>query len=79
MSFLEKIDPKSLPQHIGIIMDGNGRWAAERNMPRIHGHRSAVNAVRASVEAAAEIGLMSLPCLHSQQKTGKGPKKKFLP
>ena len=39
MSFLEKIDPKSLPQHVGIIMDGNGRWAAERNMPRIHGHR----------------------------------------
>ena len=57
MSYLNKIDPKALPQHVGIIMDGNGRWAAARHMPRIHGHRSAVNAVRASVETAAELGL----------------------
>ena len=55
MSNLDKIDPKALPQHVGIIMDGNGRWAAERHMPRIHGHRSAVKAVRASVETAAEL------------------------
>ena len=57
MSYLEKIDPKALPKHVGIIMDGNGRWALERHLPRIDGHRSAVNAVRASVEAAAELGL----------------------
>ena len=57
MSNLDKIDPKFLPQHVGIIMDGNGRWAAERHMPRIHGHRSAVNAVRASVETSVETGI----------------------
>ena len=57
MSYLDKIDPKALPQHVGIIMDGNGRWAAERHMPRINGHRSAVKAVHACVEAAAELGL----------------------
>ena len=56
MSNLDKIDPKALPQHVGIIMDGTGRWAAERHMPRIHGHRSAVKAVRATVEAAPNLG-----------------------
>ncbi len=57
MSFLDKIDQRALPKHVGIIMDGNGRWAAERHMPRIEGHRSAVKAVRESVEAAAVLGL----------------------
>ena len=60
MSYLDKIDPKTLPQHVGIIMDGNGRWASERHMPRINGHRSAVKAVQASVEAAAELELKVL-------------------
>ena len=82
MSFLEKIDPKSLPQHVGIIMDGNGRWAAERNMPRIHGHRSAVNAVRASVEAAAEIGFNVLTLFAFSTENWRRPRKEinhFLP
>jgi len=75
MSYLDKIDPKTLPQHVGIIMDGNGRWAKERNMPRIHGHRSAVNAVRASVETAAELGLNVLTLFAFSTENWQRPNK----
>ena len=75
MSYLDKIDPKALPQHVGIIMDGNGRWAAERHMPRIHGHRSAVKAVRASVETAAELGLNVLTLFAFSTENWQRPKK----
>jgi undecaprenyl diphosphate synthase len=56
-------DPKSLiipdkiPRHIAIIMDGNGRWAKQKGMPRVLGHRSGVKSVREVTEAAAEIGV----------------------
>lgn len=56
-SILEKLDLSRLPRHLGIIMDGNGRWALERMIPRFHGHRNAVRAVRATVEAAVELQL----------------------
>ncbi len=46
-----------MPKHVGIIMDGNGRWATERLYPRVYGHRNAVKAVRATVEAAVELEL----------------------
>ena len=75
MSNLDKIDPKALPQHVGIIMDGNGRWAAERHMPRIHGHRSAVEAVRASVKAAAKLGLNVLTLFAFSTENWQRPNK----
>jgi undecaprenyl diphosphate synthase len=50
----------SVPQHVAIIMDGNGRWARRRSLRRIFGHRSGVEAVRATVEAAAEQGVKYL-------------------
>ena len=46
-----------LPRHVAVIMDGNGRWARERMMPRTFGHRSGMSAVREVVEGAAEAGL----------------------
>ena len=46
-----------LPRHVGIIMDGNGRWAGERGLPRTEGHRHGVDAVRRAVRAAMELGL----------------------
>ncbi len=55
-----QLDPKRLPRHIAIIMDGNGRWARRRHLPRIAGHRAGVEAVRATVETAARIGIPSL-------------------
>ncbi len=54
------LDPKRLPRHIAIIMDGNGRWARRRHLPRIAGHRAGVEAVRSTVETAARVGISSL-------------------
>jgi undecaprenyl diphosphate synthase len=47
----------SLPTHVAIIMDGNGRWAKQRSLPRVEGHRNGAESVRAVVRAAGEIGL----------------------
>jgi undecaprenyl diphosphate synthase len=49
-----------LPAHVAIIMDGNGRWAAERGLPRVEGHRRGAGAVRRVVRAARELGLPAL-------------------
>ena len=49
--------PLQAPRHVAIIMDGNGRWAASRGLPRTLGHRRGVEAVRHTVEAAAELGI----------------------
>src|SRR5499427_5760307 len=54
------LDPARLPQHIAIIMDGNGRWARRRHLPRIAGHRAGVESVRSTVETAARIHIPSL-------------------
>ena len=49
--------PRALPRHVAIIMDGNGRWAKARGMPRIAGHRRGAEAARRAVTAAAELGI----------------------
>src|SRR5688500_4222709 len=51
---------RTLPRHVGIIMDGNGRWAQERGLPRIEGHRIGAESVRDVTRAAREIGLEAL-------------------
>jgi undecaprenyl diphosphate synthase len=56
----QRLDPGRLPKHIAIIMDGNGRWARRRHMPRIAGHRAGVAAVRSTVETAARIHIPAL-------------------
>jgi undecaprenyl diphosphate synthase len=60
MSPKEKIDIGNLPQHIAVIMDGNGRWAKKKGNLRIFGHQNAITAVRETVEAAAELGVKYL-------------------
>ena len=50
----------AVPRHVAIIMDGNGRWAAARGLPRVEGHRRGVEAVRRTVRAAADIGIQYL-------------------
>lgn len=55
-----RLDPERLPQHIAIIMDGNGRWARKRHLPRVAGHRAGVTSVRYVVECASRIGIPSL-------------------
>ena len=49
--------PNSIPKHIAIIMDGNGRWAQERRLPRLAGHREGANAVKRTIEAADKLGI----------------------
>ena len=59
----EEVDnsiPESVPEHIAMIMDGNGRWAKQKKQPRIFGHKNALKAVRDTVEGAAEIGVKYL-------------------
>jgi len=55
-----RLDPGRLPKHIAIIMDGNGRWARRRHLPRVAGHRAGVTSVRYVVECASRIGIPSL-------------------
>jgi len=52
-----QIDLSRLPVHIAVIMDGNGRWAAERNLPRVEGHRAGIDSVRSAVELSARLGI----------------------
>jgi undecaprenyl diphosphate synthase len=54
---LARIDLERLPHHIAVIMDGNGRWAKRRRLPRIAGHRAGIRAVRHAVEACARLGV----------------------
>lgn len=56
-SLLKRIDRNRLPRHIAVIMDGNGRWARERRLPRVAGHRAGIEAVREIVEISASMGL----------------------
>lgn len=55
-----EIDKKKIPQHVAVIMDGNGRWAKQKGQFRIFGHKNGVSAVRETVEAAAEMGIKYL-------------------
>src|SRR5918997_282697 len=52
-----QLDPDRLPRHVAIIMDGNGRWAGQRHLPRVEGHRAGIDAVRDVVESSARVGL----------------------
>ena len=58
--FVSQIDFARLPRHIAIIMDGNGRWARMRSLPRVAGHRAGISAVRDVVETSARIGCQVL-------------------
>jgi undecaprenyl diphosphate synthase len=52
-----QLDPDRLPAHVAIIMDGNGRWASQRHMPRVEGHRNGITAVREAIETSARLGI----------------------
>jgi len=62
------VPPERRPRHIAIIMDGNGRWAQRRHLPRIEGHRRGVASVRRTVEQCARLGIeqLTLYCLSSE-------------
>jgi len=60
MSVLDRVDRSRIPQHVAIIMDGNGRWAKSKGMPRVYGHREGVKRVREITEVSTELGVKYL-------------------
>ena len=52
-----QVNFEQLPSHVAIIMDGNGRWAAQRHLPRVEGHRAGIDSVRDVVETSARLGI----------------------
>lgn len=73
-ALLDQIDWARLPRHLAIIMDGNGRWAAKRNQPRIAGHRTGVESVRAAVDTSARLGLGALTLYAFSTENWKRPR-----
>jgi undecaprenyl diphosphate synthase len=69
-----QIDPARLPRHVAVIMDGNGRWAKLRGLPRVAGHRAGANAVREVVEAARELEISYLTLYAFSHENWKRPK-----
>jgi undecaprenyl diphosphate synthase len=62
------LDPARLPRHVAVIMDGNGRWAKQRGLPRIEGHRRGVQSVRTTIEECCRLGIeqLTLYCLSTE-------------
>jgi undecaprenyl diphosphate synthase len=71
---VRRIDFSRLPRHVAIIMDGNGRWARSRGLPRVEGHRAGVEAVRETVEISARLGLSHLTLYAFSVENWKRPR-----
>jgi undecaprenyl diphosphate synthase len=69
-----QIRGERLPRHVAVIMDGNGRWAARRHLPRVEGHRAGIDAVRATVETAARLGIQVLTLYAFSLENWKRPR-----
>lgn len=72
-----QIDFSKLPQHVAVIMDGNGRWAKRRNLPRMEGHRAGSKAVREIVETCSRIGIKYLTLYAFSKENWKRPQKEI--
>ena len=70
------LDMNNIPKHIAIIMDGNGRWAKARNLPRSMGHKAGVESIINIVKECDKIGVKYLACMLFQLKIGKDQKMK---
>ena len=71
---LAELDAKRLPQHIAVIMDGNGRWAQRRHLPRIAGHRAGVQSARIVIETCARINIPTLTLYAFSMENWRRPK-----
>jgi undecaprenyl diphosphate synthase len=71
---LDQLDARRLPQHIAIIMDGNGRWAQKRHLPRIAGHRTGVKSARAVIETCARLKIPALTLYAFSLENWRRPK-----
>jgi len=70
----QAIDPARLPKHIAIIMDGNGRWAERRRLPRVAGHKAGIGPVRSTVETCARLGVKALTLYAFSVENWKRPR-----
>jgi undecaprenyl diphosphate synthase len=68
------LDPARMPAHIAIIMDGNGRWARRRNLPRVAGHRAGMDPVRNTVETCTRLGIQALTLYAFSAENWKRPR-----
>jgi undecaprenyl diphosphate synthase len=71
---LEQLDARRLPQHVAIIMDGNGRWAERRHLPRVAGHRAGVRAAREIIETCARLKISALTLYAFSMENWRRPK-----
>lgn len=69
-----KLDPATIPEHIAIIMDGNGRWARQQGLPRLEGHRQGYKTLKNTVIAAAEIGVKALTAYTFSSENWRRPR-----
>lgn len=69
-----RVDFDRLPTHVAVIMDGNGRWAAQRRLPRVEGHRAGIDAVRDAVELSARLGIQVLTLYAFSVENWKRPR-----
>jgi len=76
-SLVDQLDFTKLPTHVAVIMDGNGRWAKQRNMPRVEGHRAGSKSVREIVEACGRLGIRYLSLYAFSKENWKRPKKEI--
>ncbi len=70
----QQLDPQRLPAHIAIIMDGNGRWARSRHLPRVAGHKAGMESVRSAVETCARLGIGALTLYAFSVENWKRPR-----
>jgi undecaprenyl diphosphate synthase len=71
---VQAIDPTRLPAHIAVIMDGNGRWAGRRRLPRVAGHKAGIGPVRSTVESCARLGVKVLTLYAFSVENWKRPR-----
>ena len=69
-----RVNFDQLPAHVAIIMDGNGRWAAQRHLPRVEGHRAGIDSVRDVVETSARLGINVLTLYAFSMENWKRPR-----
>lgn len=77
LAHLPDVDPRRIPRHVAIIMDGNGRWAEERGFPRVFGHRNGAIAVREVVQQAGRLGIEYLTLFSFSSENWRRPREEI--
>jgi undecaprenyl diphosphate synthase len=75
--YCDSINEANIPTHVAVIMDGNGRWAKKRNMPRLYGHRQAMEAVRTIIQSCVDLGVKYLTLYAFSTENWKRPSKEI--